>query len=186
MRAFLINVVPSILLAALAAWGVVRWHRSPGGTMACASSALAGCGTVDQLDRRLHLTPVQQTAVAAALQTYQQELNACALRLAGTRRAIARELLQPNLADARVQDMADELSRIQRSSDLATLRYMRQTYNLLTPTQQADYAAWVLPCVCGKESAGQPACCCDTSNRSDSGTGDVRGSGSITNQGIHP
>lgn len=185
MRVFFMTVVPSILLAALVALGVVCWQRHAGAA-GCGAAEMTGCGTVAQLDQKLHLTPDQRTSVAAALQAYQRDLAAAGLRLAETRRDIARQLLQPNLADARVQAMADELSTIQRGSDLATLRYMRQTYTLLTPAQQAGYAAWVLPCVCGKDSAGEAACCCETLNQADARTGAVCASGSITNQGTVP
>jgi len=165
MRAFLTLILPSVVLAALTAWLVARCPGTMHGS-GCAAEARPACGTVAQLDRTLHLSSEQKRAAAGELDAYGRELAACDARLAETRERMAQQLFQPGVADERLQGMADELSRIQRDSDLATLRHMRRMHALLTPEQQARYTAWLQPCVCGNQKpAGDGACCCVTTNR---------------------
>lgn len=91
--------------------------------------------------KALNLTPEQQEKVRA-IETAHREIMRKNMELLNANKAAERRLIEaPNFDEQKAQKLATQDAKIMGDSNLATLRFRHEIYQILTPEQRAMFDA---------------------------------------------
>jgi hypothetical protein len=150
-------LVFSGLVAAAAAWAVVRWSAPAACAAPAASDRVNDAGW---LTRELALSPDQQTAVGEACRAYRAELALCRGAHGTARCALSCRIFDPKATPVELEAAAEGLCRAQMAAENATVTHFRRVHALLTPGQQERYENLIRSCVCGGANGTACEACC--------------------------
>ncbi|MFZ0456476.1 MAG: Spy/CpxP family protein refolding chaperone [Ignavibacteriaceae bacterium] len=131
-------------LAALGTWMYNRFSAGALNNEQRLSLSELRTNHFEQLKEELSLTGKQIAEVKALRNDFFTQIDSLSTQLAGKRTELAKEIWRSELDSAKVNNLVNEIGKLQSAAQFEVLAHLHQVKNLLTPGQQKKFYSIIL------------------------------------------